>query len=163
MLRAVLALSPDGTRIAWAESDGIHIATLGVLGDCRAIRERVVTLPGAWEPYWSRASEPPPSAGAPAPAGLRLAVKTRARPLRQALRRRGVRVRVTVSAPATVRLSARLAGNQRFAGSVKRELANAGTTTVRVDLRGPALRTAKLVLRASAAGATPVRTTIRPR
>lgn len=47
---------------------------------------------------------------------------------------------------------------------VERRLANAGTTTVRVKLRGPALRTAKrLVLRASAAGAIPVRTTIRPR
>ena len=47
--------SPDGTRLAWAESDGIHVATLGALDDCGAIREQVVTLPGAWEPYWSAA------------------------------------------------------------------------------------------------------------
>ena len=45
--------SPDGTRLAWAQSDGIHVANLGALDDCGAIREQVVTLPGAWEPYWT--------------------------------------------------------------------------------------------------------------
>ena len=44
------SLSPDGSRVAWAESDGIHVA------DCGG--ERVVTLPGAWEPYWSAYTEP---------------------------------------------------------------------------------------------------------
>ena len=48
--------SPDGNRIAWAESDGIHAATLGPLADCGAIREQVLTLPGAWEPHWSPAA-----------------------------------------------------------------------------------------------------------
>ena len=40
------SFSPDGSQVAWAESDGIHVAA-----DCGG--ERVVTLPGAWEPYWS--------------------------------------------------------------------------------------------------------------
>ena len=48
--------SPDGARLAWAEPDGIHVATLGALTDCAAIREQVVTLPGAWEPYWTPAT-----------------------------------------------------------------------------------------------------------
>ncbi len=42
-----------GRTVAWAESDGIHVAG----SDCGD--ERVVTLPGAWEPYWSaRYTEP---------------------------------------------------------------------------------------------------------
>jgi hypothetical protein len=156
--------SPDGTRLAWAESDGIHVAGLGSLDDCDAIREQVVTLPGAWEPYWSPAAEPPPAAGtAPAP-GLTLAVKTRTRPHRATLRKRGLRARITVSAPTTARLSIRVAGTKRFAGSATRKLTNAGTTTVHLRLRGWAVKSAKrLVLRVSAPGATPVETTIRPR
>lgn len=156
--------SPDGTRLAWAEGDGIHVATLGALDDCAAIRERVVTLPGAWEPYWSPATEPPPAAGtAPAPA-LTLAVSTRARPHRQTLRKRGLRARITVSAPTAVRLSVRVAGTKRFAAAATRKLTNAGTTTVHLKLRSRALKRAKrLILRVSAPGATPVETTIRPR
>ena len=81
------------------------------------------------------------------------------------MRRRGLGARVTISAPATVRLSVRVAGKKkRFAGVVTRKLANAGTTTVRVRLRAGALRSAKrLVLRASAPGATPVEVVLRPR
>ena len=158
--------SPDGTRIAWAESDGIHAATLGTLEDCGAIREQVLTLPGAWEPHWSAAPAPPsPPAGAgreaealarrqhpPAPAA------SGAAPPRPA-------ARVTISAPATVRLSVRVAGKKkRFAGVITRKLENAGTTTVRVRMRAGAVKSAKkLVLRASAPGATPVEVTLRPR
>lgn len=154
--------SPDGTRLAWAQSDGIHVATLGALTDCGAIRERVVTLPGAWEPYWTPASDSPPAAGGAGPK-LKLAVRTRARPRRETLRRRGLRVAVTVSAPATVRITVR-GPKKRVAGAVTRKLVNAGTTTVRVRLRGAAVRDAKrLVLRASAPDAPVAVTTIRPR
>ena len=66
--------SPDGSRIAWAESDGIHAATLGALDDCGAIREQVFTLPGAWEPHWSPAPAPPVPGRAAAPK-LTLAVE----------------------------------------------------------------------------------------
>ena len=109
--------SPDGARLAWAQSDGIHVAALGALDDCGAIRGRVVTLPGAWEPHWSPADEPPPRAGAPGGAKLSLRVQTRARPYRRTLRRHGVRVRVTVSAPATVRLSVKVGGTKRYLGA----------------------------------------------
>jgi hypothetical protein len=155
------SFSPDGTRIAWAQSDGIHVAGLGALDDCDAIREQVVTLPGAWEPYWSAAAEPPPAAGAPAAPGLRLTVKTRTHPHRLTLRKRGVRVRITVSAPTTVRLTLRGGGAKR---TTTRKLANAGTTTIR--LRPPAAMVTKakrIALRVTAPGAAPVETAIRPR
>jgi hypothetical protein len=166
--------SPDGRRIAWAESDGIHAATLGGLDDCGALRERVLTLPGAWEPHWSAAAAPPPGVGAGGTAGgpgagagstLTLSVSTRPRPRRASLRRRGLGVRVTVGAPATVRLSVRVAGKKkRYAGVLTRKLGNAGTTTVRVRLRARAVKRAKkLVLRASAPGAKPVEVSLRPR
>jgi len=153
--------SPDGTRIAWAESDGIHVATLGTLDDCAAIRERVVTLPGAWEPYWTPATDPAPSDNTPKTATLTLAVKTRTRPHRLTLRKRGVRVRVTVSAPTTVQLTLRGHGVNR---TVTRKLANAGTTTIRLRLRpGVATSVKRLTLRVTAAGAPAVTATIRPR
>jgi hypothetical protein len=156
--------SPDGTRLAWAESDGIHVAGLGSLDDCDAIREQVITLPGAWEPYWSPAPGPPPAAGTAPAAGLTLTVKTSTRPHRATLRKHGLRARITVGAPTTMRLSIRVAGTKRFAGSATRKLTNAGTTTVHLQLRGWAVKSAKrLVLRVSAPGATPVETTIRPR
>ncbi|WP_028066468.1 PD40 domain-containing protein [Solirubrobacter soli] len=158
--------SPDGTRLAWAEPDGIHVATLGALTDCAAIREQVVTLPGAWEPYWTPATPAAARPGAPTtttPAPLTLDVKTRARPHRSTLRKRGLRVRVTVSAPTTVRLSVKVAGTKRFAAVTTRKLDNAGTTTITVRLRSGALRAAtRLVLHVSAPGATPVDKGVRP-
>ena len=155
--------SPDGTRLAWAESDGIHVATLGALDDCAAIRQQVVTLPGAWEPYWTPATAPVPVAGVPTAAKLTLAIHTRARPHRATLRKHGLRVRIAASAPATVRMSVRVAGKKRFAGVATRRV-DAGSTTVAIRLRARVLRAAKkLTLRVSAAGAKPVETTIRPR
>jgi hypothetical protein len=155
--------SPDGTRLAWAQSDGIHVANLGALNDCGAIHQQVVTLPGAWEPYWTPATAAGPSAGAPTAPKLTLAVRTRTRPHRATLRKRGLRVRVTASAPATIRLSVRMAGRKRFAGVTTRRV-SAGTTTVSLRLRSKVLRSARrLVVRVSAAGAKPVETSIRPR
>jgi hypothetical protein len=152
------SFSPGGRRIAWAESDGIHIATLRALDDCGAIREQVVTLPDAWEPYWSRAPEPLPGTK---PTTLTLSVATRAHPHRLTLRKRGLRVRVTVSAPTTVQLSLRARGLKR---TVTRKLANAGTTTIRLRLPKKIARSARrLVLAVSAPGAARVTATIRPR
>jgi hypothetical protein len=155
--------SPDGTRLAWAEPDGIHVATLGALTDCGSIREQVVTLPGAWEPYWTPATPATRTGSGPAPgaAPLTLAVRTRARPHRSTLRKRGLRVRVTVSAPTTVRLSVRVAGTKRLLAVTTRRLANAGTTTITLRLRR--LKTAKrLVLHVAAPGAPPIDKRVRP-
>ena len=148
--------SPDGTRLAWAEGDGIHVASLGALSDCSAIREQVVTLPGAWEPYWTPATPAASGAGATRPGALKLAVSTRARPHRTTVRRRGLRVRVTVSAPATVRLSVRVAGTKRFAAVATRRLGNAGTTTIALRLKRRVLESARrLTLHVAAPGADP--------
>ncbi len=91
-------------------------------------------------------------------------MRTRARPHRTTLRRRGLRARITVNAPTTVRLSVRVAGSKLFAASATRKLGNAGSTRVHLRLRGRVLNRAKrLILRVSAPGATPVELTIRPR
>jgi hypothetical protein len=160
--------SPDGSGLAWAESDGIHVAALGGLSDCGAIRERVVTLPGAWEPYWSPADDRVPAgSGGSGGARLTLALATRARPHRATVLKRGIGAKVTVSAPATVRFTLRLAGAKRVVGAAARKLHNAGTSTVHIRLRANALRGVTnrfgLVLRASAVGAKPVAKTIRVR
>jgi hypothetical protein len=156
------SFSPDGTRLAWAQSDGIHVARLGALNDCAVLRDQVVTLPGAWEPYWTPAIPATPSAGTPA--SLTLAVRTRTRPHRATLRKHGLRARVTASAPTTVRISVRVAGKKTFAAAATRKRLDAGTTTVSIRLRGRVLKSAKrLTLHVAAAGAKPVVVTIRPR
>ena len=96
------SFSPDGSSVAWAESDGIHVAG----SDCA--NERVVTLPGAWEPYWSAAAIPTPTAAVPK---LTLALKTRAHPHRLTVLKRGIAARVTVSAPARVKVTVRRRGH----------------------------------------------------
>src|SRR3954447_23240679 len=136
------SFSPDASSVAWAESDGIHVAS----ADCR--NERVVTLPGAWEPYWSAATLPKTTAAA-APK-LSLALKVRAHPHRVTLLKHGLRARVTLSAPAKVRLTVRVAGTRHYLGTTTQTIANAGTTTVRVRLKS--VPTRRLLVRLSAAG-----------
>ncbi|MBE2316456.1 PD40 domain-containing protein [Solirubrobacter sp. CPCC 204708] len=136
------SFSPDGSRVAWAESDGIHVAG----SDCAG--ERVVTLPGAWEPYWSPYTEPA-SAAVPK---LTLSVRVKPRPRRATVRRRGIGVSVTVSAPTTIKVRA---GGR----SVSRALPTAGTYTVRVRPR----LAKRIRVRVTAPGAAPVRAVIRPR
>ena len=149
--------SPDGTRVAWAESDGIHVANLGALDDCGAIREQVVTLPGAWEPYWTAASLPAARVG-PGAARLTLALRVRSRPFRLTVAKRGLLARVTVSAPARVRVSVRAGG--RVVARRTRVFANAGTYRVRVR---PRVVPRRLVVRVSAVGAASAVAVVRPR
>ncbi len=144
------SFSPDGASVAWAESDGIHVASSGCAD------ERVVTLPGAWEPYWSAASIPTPATAAPR---LTLALKTRSHPHRLTVLKRGIGARVTVSAPARVKVTVRVAGTRHYLGSTTRDL-DAGTHIVRVRLKDVRKR---LVVRVSAPGATPVSKGVRPR
>jgi hypothetical protein len=144
--------SPDGTRLAWAEPDGIHVAQ----SDCGG--ERVVTLPGAWEPYWTPATATAAPAGTK-PAPLTLAVRTAAHPRRATLRKRGLRARITVSAPATVRISVRVAGTKRYLAVATRRLENAGSVPVTLRLRR--LRAARrLTVRVSSPGANPIEATV---
>ena len=145
--------SPDGTRLAWAESNGIHVATSGpwrLRGDPRAGRD----APGAWEPNWTPATPATRPRGGKTTAPLTLAVQTRARPRRATLRRHGLRARVTLSAPAPVRVSVRVAG-KRSSGGRDRQLGRRHDD--RVAPPAPALpRSARrLVVHVSAAGAKP--------
>jgi hypothetical protein len=47
--------SPDGSRLAFAEPDGVHIADVSNLGDCPSAAPLVI--PAATEPFWSAADE----------------------------------------------------------------------------------------------------------
>jgi hypothetical protein len=48
--------SPDGTRLAFAEPDGIHIANVSNLANCATVTAPLV-IPGATQPFWSAANE----------------------------------------------------------------------------------------------------------
>lgn len=50
--------SPDGTQLAFAEPDGVHIANVSNLSNCAAITAPLV-IPGATQPFWSAADESP--------------------------------------------------------------------------------------------------------
>jgi hypothetical protein len=48
--------SPDGTQLAFAEPDGVHIANVSNLANCASITAPLV-IPGATQPFWSAANE----------------------------------------------------------------------------------------------------------
>jgi hypothetical protein len=48
--------SPDGTRLAFAEPDGVHIANVSNLDSCASVTAPLV-IPGATQPFWSAADE----------------------------------------------------------------------------------------------------------
>lgn len=48
--------SPDGSEVAWAENDGIHLAAVVDLGTCD-IREAAL-IPGGQAPFWGNANLP---------------------------------------------------------------------------------------------------------
>jgi len=48
------SFAPDGTQIAWQESDGIHVGAVGALSDCGSITDRL-TLPGGTQPFFGAA------------------------------------------------------------------------------------------------------------
>jgi hypothetical protein len=132
------SFSPDGTKLAWAEADGIHVSS----GCGKA--ETVIAGPGATEPYWSGASE---TIVAPAKLTLRLKV---------AVRGRRVRARVTCNAGCAVKVTLRRNGH--VLAVARRKLDVAGTVLVRFTR--PHRRA---TVRATAPGAAPVSHVIRPR
>jgi len=48
--------SPDGTRLALAEPDGVHIVSVSNLNNCASVTAPLV-IPGATQPFWSAADE----------------------------------------------------------------------------------------------------------
>ena len=55
--------TPDGTRLAWAEADGIHSANTSNLDNCASVADSLL-VPGGAEPFFGAANEsnvvPPP-------------------------------------------------------------------------------------------------------
>lgn len=49
--------SPDGTRLVFAEPDGVHIADVSDLADCPTVQKAPLVIPGATQPFWSTADE----------------------------------------------------------------------------------------------------------
>ena len=133
--------SPDGTMLAWAQEDGVHVAgPIPALDqpvpDCSVIRER--RLGEGSDPFWGPADVP----GAPAPAPPRALSRPAAsrplaafRSLRAARRQHGrsVRLRLRIlHGPA--RVDARLTLRGHGAGRLVVRRAPAGTLRLRVRL-----------------------------
>jgi hypothetical protein len=136
--------SPDGSKLAWAQADGIHVAT-----PCSG-KDQVVAAAGSWEPYWSPADDRGPTAGGPnGSATLTLHVRVKRRPLR-----------VTVSCSAACALRIRLGHGGRTVSRAMRKLGKAGAVTVRLHPR-KIHRGERLKLRVSAPGASAVSRALR--
>lgn len=165
--------SPDGNRIAWAEADGIHVATLG--GGCVA-KEAAIAEAGAWEPYWSPAADAAPSSGAGGGAGgagrLTLRVTVAAHPRHVLTRGLGARVACSAACALHVtlkldRATAKKTGIVRLVAATSRRLSQAGSAKLHLRVRPKAERALRalpsfrLTLRVSAPGATPVSRVLR--
>lgn len=121
--------SPDGRQIAWAETSGVWVGTLGNPASCDGWTAKLV-VPGGREPDWGPAG--PGADGASSRPGSRVAVRTRTRIRRSALLRRGLSVRVTC--PAACRVDAKLRLRKRVVGRGQGKRAGAGE--LRVVVRG---------------------------
>jgi hypothetical protein len=140
--------SPDGSRLAWAQPDGIHVAALA--GACTA-KHDVIAGPGALEPYWSPAADAGAGSGPGAAQRLALRVHVKRRPLR-----------VTVACSAACSLRIRLGHAGRTVAAAKRKLKKAGAVTVRLRPKHVSRR-ARLRLQVTAPGAAPVSRVLRAR
>lgn len=161
--------SPDGSMLAWAESDGVHVAgpvpdLRAPVSDCGVIRER--RLAAGSEPFWGRADVPgAPAAGPPpagSPAGQRPARAFSS--LHVARRQRGRAVRLRLRIPrGPARVDARLTLAGRRAGHALVRRARKGTLRVRVPLdrraRRALARRGRLALRLRVVVTAPGRTT----
>ena len=115
--------SPDGRSLAWAEGDGVWTGTIAP--DCTGSPH--LTIPGAREPDWGPADVG--AASGPQPSGPRPAVRTATAIGRQALRRRGLKLRV--SCPPGCRVTATAGQRGRVVARASRRLARTGRLTLR--------------------------------
>jgi hypothetical protein len=123
--------SPDGRSLAWEEGNGVWTGTIG--HDCSGRPH--LTIPGGREPDWGPAGV---GAASPSPS-----VRTATSISRDALRRRGLRVRV--SCPSACRVTA--AARQR--GHVVARASRRLTGTGRLTLRPARVRRGRLSVRVS--------------
>jgi hypothetical protein len=140
------AFSPDGTKLAWSEGDGIHTAVIPELTQgCQNGADGRLVIPGGHFPDWGPASVPPPRPRPDGPGGgndpdPRPTLTAAARRLRTALRK-GLAVTVT-GASGTVEVTAKVskatakrARLGKRAVSVARGKATAAQGTAKVTLR----------------------------
>jgi hypothetical protein len=111
--------SPDGRSLAWAEGDGVWTGTIA--RNCTGSPR--LTIPGAREPDWG-----PAGVGAASPPRT-FDVETAAVIGRRALRRRGLKVRVSCSS--SCRATAIAGQRGRVLARASRRLAGTGRLTLR--------------------------------
>jgi hypothetical protein len=147
---------PSGTRLYWAEGDGVHAVTLPKFGaGCGNVADAPrLLVPGGSNPAWGPADVPPPRAAtppatpgappsAPTPiastpgggAGPRARLSASRVRLRDALRR-GVAIRVTGARPGRHVLSARLGRTKVAGGSARIAADGRGRATLRFTSAG---------------------------
>jgi hypothetical protein len=151
-------LSPDGSRLAWAENDGIHMASMANLDDCASVTQRLVVPGGAYPSFGSGAvaAVVKPTLSAPARAvklssagALSFVVTANTDATGTASGRIAIRKGVTVR---LAKRTVKLVGGK--AARVSLRLAKRNATVVRKALRTRKL-TAKITLIAAAAGGPP--------
>jgi len=130
--------APEGGRVAWAEADGIHVATVpSFAGGCTtdgASQTAALLIPGGTQPDWGPADVP---AGTGPSGGL--AAKAAKAKLAKALAK-GLSVRVTVPSAGRVSAAATRSGRKVAAGA---KSVKAGSATVKLRFTGAARRSLK--------------------
>ena len=154
--------SPDGSRLAWGESDGVKVINVPDLsGGCTEdglSQTASMLIPGATEPDWGPADVPParpnPGAAPGSSSSGNMAVKvTVARTSVKSALRRGLKIKVTV--PSAGRLSASAAKGRKTVAGAHRKVARGGaqTPTLRFTRKGRRMlaraRRVKLTLKTS--------------
>ena len=133
------SLTPDGSQLAWAEHDGIHIAATSNLDDCTTVADRLL-VPGGRNPFLSGAEESIP----------KLTVRSSTR--RARLSRSGaIAFSVTANLAATGRVGASIAiPGRRTARLRARSVALGAHRPTRITLRlgRPATAAVRKALRA---------------
>jgi hypothetical protein len=127
--------SPDGTELAWAENDGIHLAAVNDLASCDI--QEVALIPGGEQPYWGNGSLP----AGPVICDVRIPAKVKRR---KALR--AIKVPVDCPGAEKAKGKARFDGETVSSGSVT--LGDDGRATLKIKARDdgkPELREARKV------------------
>ena len=157
-----LTWSPDGSALAWQQSDGIHIASIGPLDNqCADFGgQSQLVIPGGSEPAWGPSDNrsfpepsPPPPGPMPNPGPNPTVLKLTAIKLPKSLKaidavKHGIRIRVTL--PTTGTLSAKATISKRVAskdhlrnlvlasGTVQAQKASVVTIVLRVTAKDAA-------------------------
>ena len=149
--------SPDGGAIAFADADGIHVATVpGFENGCSlegATQQPPTVIPGGTEPDWGPADVPAPRVDPPPPPpppdddvvgpegpGAELTATAAKAKLRKALKRG---LKLTVSAPAPGRLSAVAKAGMRTVAKAAPKQVAAGPQTITLKFKKAAKRSLK--------------------